>query len=398
MRVVLAYSGGLDTTVSVALLRERLEAEVITVTVNVGQREDFHEIESRAYAAGASKHYTIDGVAEFAEKYILPCIMLNCCYEEKYPLGTALARPFIAKVLAEVARLEGADAVAHGSTSKGNDQVRFDLTLMVEAPGAKILTPVRMWRLTRDWEIEYAKKRGLPIKVDPSKKYSVDENLWSRSVEGGPIDDESLPPPEDAFEWTISPEKAPNDPLAIELEFAQGRPIALNGERLALHELIARLNFEAGRHAIGRIDMIENRLVGLKSREIYEAPAATVLLTAHKELEKLVLTPREYRLKRTLDFEWSDLVYQGLWYEPARSVIQKMAEEMNSYVTGRVSLRAYKGALSVVGRESPYSLYSKTKADYERGWFPSEEEAVGFIKIWGMHSIDAYLKRRAVGL
>jgi len=393
LKVVLAYSGGLDTTVSISLLTERLNAEVITVTVDVGQREDFKEIENKAYSAGAIKHYTLHLIDEFADSYIQPCIYMNCSYEERYPLGTALARPLIAKALCDTARREGADAIAHGSTSKGNDQVRFNLTLMAECPDFKIITPVRHWKLTREWELEYARKRGLPVKLDSSKKYSIDENLWSRSIEGGVLDDQSSFPPEDAFEWTVAPEKAPEEPVVLEIEFLEGRPVRVNDVEGSLSTLVRTLNEIGGKHGIGRIDHIENRLVGIKSREVYEAPAATILLLAHKELEKTVYTPREYRFKHLLDFEWSDLVYQGLWYEPLRERIQRVGAEMNKLVTGRVWLKAYKGSVTVLGRESPYSLYRREVADYDKGWYPSEEEAEGFIRIWGMHSIQAHLLR-----
>lgn len=394
MRVVLAYSGGLDTTVCISLLRERFGAEVITFTADVGQKEDFAEVEERALKAGAAKHHFLDLKSEFALGYIRPCIWMNCLYEDKYPLGTALARPLIAKHAVEIARREGADAIAHGSTSKGNDQVRFDLTIMVEAPDKEILTPVRRFRLTRDWEIRYAMERGLPIKVE-HKKYSIDENLWSRSIEGGPLDDESHFPEEDAFEWTVSPEKAPESPLVLKITFDKGTPVALNDERLDLVSLISRLNVLGGSHGVGRIDMIESRVVGIKSREVYEAPAAVILIEAHKDLERMVYTPREYRFKRAVDSEWSDMVYTGLWHEPLRGELQAFGEQLNRYVEGDVWVKLYKGSLAVLGRRSRYGLYSKEVADYVRGAFPSEEEAKGFIRFWGSLSVRANIVRRA---
>ncbi len=394
MRVVLSYSGGLDTTVSVSLLREKLGAEVITVTVDVGQDEDFASIEERALKAGSVKHYTIDSVKEFAENYISKCILMNGLYEEKYPLGTALARPLIAKKLVEIAWREGADAVAHGSTSKGNDQVRFDLTVLALDDSKKILTPVRKWMLTREWETEYARSKGLPVE-EKRTVYSIDENLWSRSIEGGPLDDASSFPPEEAYKWTTSPEKAPDQPEIVDITFENGLPTSLNGKKMSLHDLVKKLNLIGGKHGVGRIDHIENRLVGLKSREVYEAPAALILIEAHKDLEKLVYTPRELRFKRLCDTTWSDLVYQGLWIEPLREELEILGTTLNRWVKGRVWVKLYKGSMIIVGREGEYSLYSKERASYDTGWYPTEEEAVGFIKLWGLHSLEAVRVRGA---
>lgn len=388
MRVVLAYSGGLDTTVSIMLLRERFNAEVITFTADIGQKENFPEIEERAYKAGALKHVFLDLREEFAEEYIKPCVIMNGLYEDKYPLGTALARPLIAKHAVLIAKREGADAIAHGSTSKGNDQIRFDLTIMAEAPDKEIITPIRRFRLTRDWEIRYAAERGIPINVE-HKKYSIDENLWSRSIEGGPLDDESHFPEEDAFEWTVSPEKAPSAPEIIKVTFERGVPSAVNDEKMSLAALVHRLNVVGGGHGVGRVDMIESRAVGIKSREVYEAPAAFVLIEAHKDLERSVYTPKEYKFKKLIDSEWSELVYTGLWYEPLRGELQALGEMMNRYVTGDVWVKLYKGSITVMGRRSEYSLYNKAVADYNVGWFPSEEEARGFIKLLGRFSLAA---------
>lgn len=395
MKVVLAYSGGLDTTVSIALLKEKFKAEVITFTADIGQKEDFEEIENKAYKAGAIKHVFMDLKNEFADNYIKPCIKMNCLYEDKYPLGTALARPLIAKYAVLVAKKEGADAIAHGSTSKGNDQVRFDLTIMAEAPDKEILTPVRKFRLTREWEIKYALEKGLPVSIE-HKKYSIDDNLWSRSIEGGPLDDESSFPEDDAFEWTISPEKAPDIPEIHKISFKNGEPIALDDEKMNLVDLVKKLNIIGGRNGFGRIDMIESRVVGIKSREVYEAPAALILIESHKDLERTVLTPKEYRFKKLMDNEWSDLVYSGLWYEPLRKELQLLGEELNRYVEGDVWVKLYKGSLMIIGRKSKYSLYRKDIADYNKGWYPTEEEAKGFIRLWGNHSINAKLVREKV--
>ncbi len=382
----------MDTTVAVKWLTER-GYEVYTVTVDVGQEEDFSEVEERAYKAGAVKHFYIDAKRQFAEEYIARSIFMNGMYEGKYPLGTALARPLIVEKAIEVARRVGAEAVAHGSTSKGNDQVRFDVTAKALAPDLAIVTPARVWGMSRVEEVEYAKSRGLPI-GDVHKKYSIDDNLWSRSIEGGPLDDPAVEPPEDAFRWTVSPERAPDSPTYLEIEFERGLPKSVNGERLQLVELVTSLNRVGGLNGVGRIDHIENRLVGFKSREVYEAPAAVILYNAHVDLEKYVLTPRELRFKHhVLDPQWADLVYGGLYVEPLREAIEKAALEMEKWVTGVVRLKLYKGGVWVVGRESPYGGYSRELADYGGGWYPTDAEARGFIEMWSLHSITARRRR-----
>jgi len=393
LRVVLAYSGGLDTTTCIVWLREKYGAEVITVTIDVGQEEDFSEVEQRAYMAGAAKHYTIDAKEEFARGYIFPAIKMNALYEGAYPLSTALARPLIAEKVLEVAEREGADGIAHGSTSKGNDQVRFDLTIRALNPSIRIITPARSWGMTRSEELEYLRKRGIEIPTS-NKRYSIDDNLWGRSIEGGELDDPSHPPSEEAFKWTRSPENAPNRPQILEIEFREGVPVGIDGENLDPVKLISTLNTIGGEHGVGRIDHLENRLVGFKSREVYEAPAAVILIKAHEDLEKSVLTPRELRVKKMLEPIWSDLVYSGLWFEPARTAIEAFTDEVNRWVTGRVRVRLYKGSASIISRESPYLTYSQDIASYEKGWYPSEEKAVGFIEIWGMHSLTALRVRR----
>ncbi len=392
MKVVLAYSGGLDTSAILLLLKER-GYKVITVTVDVGLDEDLKGVEERAYILGAYKHYTIDAKSEFAEDYISKAIKANALYEDSYPLGTALARPLIAEKVAEVAKSEGADAVAHGCTGKGNDQVRFDSTLLYHlGPGTKIIAPVREMALTREMSIEILRRHGFQPPGSHGR-YSIDENMWTRSIEGGPIDDEFLEPPEDAYAWTVAPEKAPDTPLYLEIDFEKGVPVAVNGEYMPLHRIVDKLNKEAGLHGYGRIDHVENRVVGLKSREVYEAPAALVLINAHKDLEKHILTPRELRFKMLLDREWSDLVYQGLWVEPLRSHIEAAIDSMNKIITGTVRVKIYKGSLHIVGRRSPYSSYSKEAIDYNTGWYPTGEEAEGFVRIYTMHSLAAALAR-----
>ncbi|BBG24057.1 argininosuccinate synthase [Sulfuracidifex tepidarius] len=389
MKIVLAYSGGLDTTVAISWLKETFKAEVITVTVDVGQPDDFKKIEERSYQAGSFKHFTIDAKDEFANNYVKYSIMLNGLYEGVYPLATALARPLIANKVVEVAKKEGAEGVAHGSTSKGNDQVRFDLSVKALYPDAKIVAPARVWNMTRDDEVKYAKEKGIPIKSE-SSKYSIDENLWGRSIEGDVISDSSTEVPEDAFEWT---KKTVEEPVTLTVGFEKGVPVAVDGEKLSLTKLIQVVNSVAGSRGFGRVDHIENRVVGFKSREVYEAPAALLLTSAHTDLEKTVLTPHELRFKRIMDSTWSDLVYQGLWYEPLREEIQHTAEEMNKWVSGEVKVKVEGSGARVIGRSSPYSPYSEKVASYNKGWYPSDEMARGFIEIWGMHSLLANKSR-----
>ncbi|KUO92907.1 MAG: argininosuccinate synthase [Vulcanisaeta sp. CIS_19] len=391
--MALAYSGGLDTTVAIHWLRNKFNAEVITVTVDVGQDDDFEEIERRAYATGASKHVYVDAKSEFANGPVAMAIMANALYEDKYPLGTALARPLIAEKVIEVARREGCDAVAHGSTSKGNDQVRFNETLMALAPDMAIIEPAKIWGMDRASEIDYAKKHGIPIPSIHSR-FSIDDNLWSRSIEGREIDDPLAEVPEDAFKWTVSPESV-REPLILDIEFREGLPVAINGEKMDLVGIITTLNRVVGAHGFGRVDHVENRVVGFKSREVYEAPAALTLIEAHRDLEKLVYTPLEYRFKRVVDQTWTDLVYQGLWHEPLREELESLVRAMNRWVSGKVRVKVL-GGLAILGRESPYASYSKELVDYVGGWYPSEEEARGFIKMHTMHSLTAFRARRKV--
>ena len=383
MKIVLAYSGGLDTTVAIRWLKETFNADVITVTVDVGQKDNFEDIEKRAYIAGALKHYTVDAKKEFAEKYISYAIKMNGLYEDVYPLSTALARPLIAEKVVEIAKKENADMIAHGSTSKGNDQVRFDLTVKALYPDIKVIAPARIWKMTRESEIEYAKQKGIPIKAE-SSKYSIDENLWGRSIEGDIISDPSVEVPEDAFEWT---KKRSNEKLKLTIEFDKGIPVSLNGEKMDLVKLIQLLNELAGSRGFGRVEHLENRVVGFKSREVYEVPAALVLINSHKDLEKTVYTPLEYRFKKTLDAQWSDLVYQGLWFEPLRETIQLAGDNLNKWVCGEVKIEIDGDGMRILGRESKYSPFSEKIASYNKGWYPSDEMARGFIEIFGMHSL-----------
>ena len=395
MKVVLAYSGGLDTSTILVLLKKKYNADVITVTVDVGQEDDMKGVEERAYELGASKHYTIDAKKEFVEEYVFSAIKANALYEGKYPLGSALARPLIAKKVAEIAIEEGADAVAHGCTGKGNDQVRFDITLKAFLkPHIKIMAPVRELKLTRSTNIKILNEYGYSV-PETHKKYSIDENLWSRSIEGGELDDPYQEPPEDAFAWIAPLEKAPDKPAYITIEFEEGVPVKADGKKMDPVDMIKYLNKLLGSHGFGKIDLIESRVVGLKSREVYEAPAALALIESHQDLERMVLTPKELRFKRLVDEMWSDLVYQGLWIDPMKKHLDAVINSMSKYVSGVVRLKVFKGNLTVVGRNSPFSLYSREAIDYNTGWYPTDEEARGFITIHGLYALTALKVRNS---
>ncbi|GGP20902.1 argininosuccinate synthase [Thermocladium modestius] len=392
-KIILAYSGGLDTTIAIHWLKNKFNADVITVTVDVGQEDDFGEIASRAESLGVLKHYTIDAKKEFAEEPVASAIMMNALYEDEYPLGTALARPLIAEKAVEVARREGGDAVAHGATSKGNDQIRFEETIKALSPDLLIIAPARIWGMDRKSELEYAERHGIPIPKIHGR-FSIDDNLWTRSIEGPEVEDAWAEPPEDAFKWTVNPAKVGED-LRLEVDFEGGVPVAVNGERMELPQLISLMNKLVGMHGFGRVDHVENRAVGFKSREVYEAPAALALIRAHKDLEKLVYTPSELRFKRLVDREWADLVYRGLWHEPLRAELDGLARSMNRWVTGSVKL-VVRGGLTVAGRSSPYSGYDEELAGYVRGWYPSDDEARGFIEMSTLHSLTAHRSRWGV--
>lgn len=376
-------------------LQEKYNADVITVTANVGQPEDLKEIEAKAKKLGALKHYSIDAKEEFAKDYVFPAIKANALYEGKYPISTSLSRPLIAQKMVEIAEKEGATGLAHGCTGKGNDQVRFDVTLGALAPDLKIIAPVREWNMTREEEIEYAKAKGIPVS-NAAKKYSIDQSIWGRSIECGVLEDASKEPPEDAFEWTVSPEKAPDKPEYVTIQFEAGVPVALNGKKLDPLTLIETLNKTAGKHGIGRIDHIEDRLVGIKSREIYECPAATVIIEAHKDLEKMVLTRHEVLFKQQIDAQWTFLAYAGLWVEPLKEDLDAFINKTQEKVNGEVRVKLYKGGLQIVGRSSPMSLYDKNLVNYniKTGFNPAYSK--GFIELWGLQTRMAnILKRKA---
>jgi argininosuccinate synthase len=389
-RVILAYSGGLDTSVAIPWIKEKYDAEVITLTADVGQGDDFQAIEQKALKVGAIKHHYFDVKDEFARNYAFAGIKANVLYEGKYPLSTALARPLIVEKLVEVARKEKANAVAHGCTGKGNDQVRFDVGVKSLSPDLRIIAPIREWNMTRAEEIKYANKNGIPIPVNLNSPYSIDQNLFGRSIESGVLENANHEPPSEIYEWTVPPEKAPDEPEYLEIEFEQGKPVALNGNSLSPAKLIENLNAIAGRHGVGRIDHLEDRLVGIKSREVYECPAASVLLEAHRDLEKSVLTRHELYFKQQVEQQWSFLVYAGLWYDPLREDLDAFIEKTQERVTGAVRLKLYKGLAIVVGRSSPMSLYDSNLATYEKGSKFDQGWSVGFIQIWGLPSQVAY--------
>jgi argininosuccinate synthase len=383
-RIVLAYSGGLDTSVAIPWLAETYGAEVIAVTVDLGQGENLDSVRDRALATGAVDAYVIDVQQEFAREYILPALQAGAIYEDRYPLATALGRPLIAKKLVEIAHIEEAGAIAHGCTGKGNDQVRLDVSARALDPKMKVYAPARVWGMTRADEIEYARVRGIPVPVTKRSPYSTDENLWGRSIECGILEDPWEEAPEDAFSLTRSGADCPDLPAYLELTFEAGVPTEVNGVSMPLTELIHSVATIGGVHGVGRIDMVENRLVGIKSREVYESPAAVVMHAAHRELESLV-TPKDLiRLKRELGVKYADLVYNGLWFSPMRQAIDAFVATMQPQVTGQVRLRLFKGEYRVVGRRSPYALYDHSLATYEKGDAFDHAAAEGFIKLWGL--------------
>ena len=383
-KVVLAYSGGLDTSVAIRWLQEKYNMEVIAVTVDVGSERDLPAIRDKALRIGASKALVVDAKELFVKYFIFPALQAGAIYEGTYPLATALARPLISKIMVDVARQEGAVAVAHGSTGKGNDQVRFDVSVGALAPDLRIIAPVREWRMTRDEEIEYAEKHGIPIPVTAASPYSIDVNLWGRSIEAGILEDPWVEPPEDAFLWTVDPRHAPDEPAYVDIEFERGIPVALDGQRMDGVELISRLNELAGQHGVGRIDTIENRLVGIKSREVYEAPAGVTLHLAHSELEKMTLTKDQARFKAKVAAEFADMVYNGLWFSALHQDLAAYVASSQRHVTGTIRVKLLKGVARVVGRQSPKALYDVALATYDRGDAFDHSAAVGFIKLWGL--------------
>jgi argininosuccinate synthase len=382
--VVLAYSGGLDTSVAIRWIKEHYNLDVITLTIDVGNDRDLPAIAARAEQIGAIKALVVDARADFVRYFVWPALQAGAIYENQYPLATALARPLIARLLVEVARAEGAIAVAHGCTGKGNDQVRFDVSINTLAPDLKIIAPVREWSMTRDNEIAYAAEHSIPITVTNASPYSVDQNLWGRSIETGILEDPWEEPPADVYEWTSAPEDAPREPAYVEITFQHGIPVALNGEEIEGVTLIETLNTLAGSYGIGRIDSIENRLVGIKSREIYEAPASTVLHAAHRALESLTLSRDQARFKEIVAAEYARLVYNGQWYSALHQDLATYIQSTQRFASGVVRVKLSAGQCAVVGRKSEHSLYSHSLATYDTGDQFDHNAALGFIKLWGL--------------
>lgn len=383
-KIVLAYSGGLDTSVSVKWIQEKYGYDVIALGLDVGEGKDLEAIKQKALDVGAIKAYMIDAKEMLAKEYIIPALKSNCLYEGKYPLSSALSRPLISKLLVEVAEKEGASAVAHGCTGKGNDQVRFEVSIQALNPNLKVVAPVREWGMTRDEEIEYAKKNGIPIPVDLDNPFSIDANIWGRACEAGVLEDPWAEAPEAAFDWTNPIELAPSEAEYIEIEFEHGIPVALNGQKLPLVQLIETLNEFGGMHGVGRIDHIENRLVGIKSREVYENPAALILINAHKELEFLTLPREVTHFKTQVDQQMAKIIYEGLWYSPLKNALEAFIDETQKVVSGTIRVKLHKGNHTVVGRKSAHSLYNEELATYSKGDAFDHNAAVGFIKIWGL--------------
>ena len=383
-KVVLAYSGGLDTSVAIKWLQDKYNLDVIAVAINVGQPPSSDDIVARALRNGALKAEFIDAKKEFVEDYIFPTLKGNAMYQDVYPLSTATARPLIVKKLVEVAQREGAKYIAHGCTAKGNDQVRFDVGIISLDPSLKIIGPMREWVMTREEEIDYAKENGIEIIVKKENPFSVDENLWGRSCECGVIENAWAEPPEEAWEWTTNPIDAPNEPEYIEIDFKKGVPIAINGKKMNGVKLIEKLDEIACKHGVGRIDHVEDRLVGIKSRETYECPAATVLLKAHKALEFLTLQKDVLEFKRGVEQRYSELIYNGLWFGVLRESLQSFIEKTQEFVTGTIRLKLYKGNVMVVGRKSEYSLYDEGLSTYAKGDEFDHKSAIGFIYCWGL--------------
>lgn len=386
-KCVLAYSGGLDTSVIIRWLIEHYGCEIIAFAADLGQGENLEPLRKKAIKTGASKIIIKDLRDEFANDFLAPAIHANALYEGKYPLHTALGRPLIAKWLAKIALAEGADALAHGCTGKGNDQVRFEVVTNALAPNLTCLAPVREWELkTREDEIDYAHKHKIPIKATKEKPYSIDTNLWGTAIECGVLEDPNVAPPEDAWPDTRSPEKAPDRAQKIEITFRAGLPVSLNGKKMKLANLIEAVTKIGARHGIGRIDMVENRLVGIKSRELYEAPAATIILTVHKELEALCLDREVMHFKPALQEKFAELAYYGLWFSPLREAISAFMAETQKHVEGTVRLKLYKGNLTILGRESKKSLYDYSLATYDSADVFDHSAAEGFISIFGLPS------------
>ncbi len=403
-KIAVAYSGGLDTSVIVKWLQEKYDADVITVTGNLGQQKELVGVAEKAYKTGAKKVYIQDLKKEFVEEYIFPALKAGALYEHIYPMATALGRPLLAKALVEVARREKCTAVAHGCTGKGNDQVRFEVTVMALAPELKVLAPLRSWEFkSREEEIAYCEKHGIPVSATKKNPYSIDENIWGTAIECGILEDPMVEPPEDAYQRTVSPEDAPDKATYVTIEFKEGVPVGLNGKKMDGVSIIEKLNDIAGANGVGRMDLVENRLVGIKSREVYEAPAAVTLHFAHRELERLTLDKEVFHYKVKLADDYATIIYNGLWFSPLKQALDGFINVTQKNVTGLVKVRMYKGNLTVGGRTSPYSLYDTKLATYTIEDTFDHSASEGFIKIYGLglktfHRVNASKGRKAAKL
>jgi len=382
-RIILAYSGGLDTSVAIPWLQERHQAEIITITVNLGNLPEMESIKEKALQTGALSALTLDVTEEFLEQYAFPSLQANATYEGQYHLATALGRPLITKYLVKLAQEHGAFAIAHGCTGKGNDQVRFETSTAILDPHIQVLAPAREWNMTRPEEVEYAKQRGIPVPTG-TNPYSTDENIWGRSIESGVLEDPWVKPPDDVYLWTRSIPETPEKPTEVEITFQEGIPTEVNGNQLSAVALVTLLNDLAGANGIGRVDHIENRLVGIKSREIYEAPAATILHTAHQALETMTLGKQQQRFKERVAQEYADLIYNGLWFTPLRSDLQAFVNSTQRYVTGTIRLSLNKGNIIITGRKADKSLYSLNLATYDKDDVFDHTAATGFINLYSL--------------
>lgn len=383
-KVILAYSGGLDTSVAITWLNK--DYDVIAVCMDVGEGNDLDFIHDKALKVGAIESHVIDVKDEFAEDYVLVALQGHTFYEQKYPLVSALSRPLISKKLVEIAHKTGATTIAHGCTGKGNDQVRFEVSIASLDPKLKVIAPVREWKWSREEEINYAKANGVPIPADLDSPYSVDQNLWGRANECGVLENPWNEAPEDAYDLTVAPEAAPDSPVYVNIDFEAGVPVALDGKKMKLADLILELNDLAGQHGVGRIDHVENRLVGIKSREIYECPGAVTLLAAHKEIEDLTLVRELAHFKPIIENELSNLIYNGLWFNPATEALIAYLKSTQQVVNGTAKVKLYKGSATVVARKSDNSLYDESLATYTSADTFDQDAAIGFIKLWGLPS------------
>jgi argininosuccinate synthase len=393
-KVVLAYSGGLDTSVMLKWIQEKYDSDVISVILDVGQGKILKSVEEKAWSLGVLNHYSIDAKEEFAREYVFQAIKANALYMGTYPVSSSLSRPLIAKKLVEVAEAEGAEAVAHGCTGKGNDQVRFDVSIKSLNPDLQIIAPVREWNMGREEEIIWAKEHGVPVPVTASSPYSIDQNLWGRSIESGRIEYPNEEPPAEIWEWTANIEDTPDEPEYLKIGFHEGVPVSLNGKDMGPVELIEEVKHKSGRHGVGRIEHMEDRIVGLKSREVYEVPAAMTLLAAHKDLEKMVLTRHQNLFKMQIDNQWAVVAYSGIWMDPLKNDLDAYIDKSQEYVTGEVTMKLFKGNAKPVARDSVYSLYDRNLTSFDINTEYDQKDAVGFIALWGLPTVSAWALRR----